>query len=303
MLFLPGQLPALLRPSFLSSWPSLPLFSSVSLLTHMRPPYKIWQRSPCLPKLYCLGSIVELQDCRVGSYLHSDWDTVRHSRMLRWSQKDDVWQDVSTLCAIISWPIVWISHYLHSPCTTKFFPSWAKTPHQTFVWLVGILCRATETSLQQLYAGHVHICRLDCINHVIRQGIMVSIGIFNISFRFLALTLRLSTLLWCGLLSVEFHVRSVKNPSPRRDVVTPAKVLLQPPQWSDSHILYLVLEMILNNIKEKNLKILKFIFSLNSGGCLKIEVMKPPIKARRVNLSIWEPSAEDAHSKLTVGVV
>ena len=35
----------------------------------------------------------------------------------------------------------------------KHFPSSAKTPHQTLVWLLGILCRTTETSLQQLFAS------------------------------------------------------------------------------------------------------------------------------------------------------
>ena len=112
---------------------------------------------------HCNGSIVELQDCKVGSYLHR-------------------------------------------PCTTKFFPSWAKPPHQTLVWLVGILCRATETSLQQLLLGWcTYVGSVDCINNVIRQEIMVSIGVFNISFHFLALTPRFSTFLWYGLLSVEFQ--------------------------------------------------------------------------------------------------
>ena len=130
---------------------------------------------------------------------------------------------------------------------------------------------------------------------------MVSIGIFNISFRLLAIILRLSTLLWCGLLAVEFQWRI---PAQRRDVVTPQKVQEQPPQWSDSHILYFGTWNDIEQYKKgKNLKILKFIFWIISGGCLKIEVMKPPIKARRLNLSIWEPSAEDAHSKFTVGGV
>ena len=159
MLFLPGPLPALLRLSFLSSWPSLLqllLFAfSYSCGQHI----KSGRAAHLFQNFgHCLGSIVELQDCKVGNYLHS-------------------------------------------PCTTKFFPNWAKTPHQTLVWLIGILCRAAESSLQHLFASLVHICRLDYINNVIRQGIMCSIGIFSFSFHLLAWTSwtsRFSTFLWCN---------------------------------------------------------------------------------------------------------